>query len=63
MEFKEKLIQYLFYYNHTVCGNIDIEEDVTNLCEYIHEYENMNFENWIKDNGLEAEYKEYRKFI
>ena len=25
MDFKEMMIQYLFYYNHTVCGSIDIE--------------------------------------
>ncbi len=65
MDFKEMMIQYLFYYNHTVCGNIDIEEDINNLCEYLPEYENsdFDFENWIKDNCLEEEYKEYRKYL
>ena len=65
MDFKDKLIEYLFYYNHTVSSMIDIEEDINNLCEYLHEYENsdFDFENWIKDNELEEEYKEYRKYL
>ena len=33
MDFKEMMIQYLFYYNHTVCGNIDIEEDINTLAK------------------------------
>ena len=59
------MIQYLFYYNHTVCGNIDIEEDINNLCEYLPEYENsdFDFEYWLKDNYLEEAYKEYRKYL
>lgn len=65
MDFKDKLIEYLFYYNHTVSSMIDIEEDINNLCEYLPEYENSDFDfkSWIKDNDLEEEYKEYRKYI
>ena len=63
MDFKEMMIQYLFYYNHTVSSMVDIEEDISNLCEYLSEYENPDFESWIKDNNLEEEYKIYRKYI
>ena len=63
MDFKEMMIQYLFYFNHTVSPSIDIEDDITNLCEYIHEYEKLDFENWIKEADLEEEYKEYRKYL
>ena len=65
MDLKEMIIQYLFYYNHTVCPTININDDITNLCEYMNEYENSDFDfkSWIKDNDLEEEYKEYRKYI
>ena len=63
MDFKEMMIQYLFYYNHTVCGSIDIEEEIMDLYEYMLEFENLDFEYWLKDNGLEEAYKEYRKYI
>ena len=63
MDFKDKLIEYLFYYNHTVTSIIDIEEDINNLCAFLHEYENedFDFQAWIKDNGLEQTYEEYIK--
>ena len=65
MDFNEMMIQYLFYYSHTVSSMVDIEEDISNLCEYLPEYENpdFDFESWIKDNNLEEEYKIYRKYI
>lgn len=63
MDFKKKLVEYLFYYNHTVASIIDIEEDINNLCAFLHEYENedFDFQTWIKDNGLEQTYEEYIK--
>ncbi len=65
MDFKDKLIEYLFYYNHTVSSIIDIEEDINNLCDYLPEYESSDFvfQEWIKDNGLEEAYKEYIKYF
>ena len=65
MDFKDKLIEYLFYYNHTVSSMVDIEEDISNLCEYLPEYESsdFDFQEWIKDNGLEEAYKEYIKYF
>ena len=62
MDFK-RIAQYLFYYNHTVCSVIDIEEDILNLYEYMAEFENLDFNSWLKDNDLEEAYKEYRKYI
>ena len=46
-------------------GINDIEEDINNLCEYLPEYENsdFDFQEWIKDNGLEEAYKEYIKYF
>ena len=63
MDFKKNLVEYLFYYNHTVGSIIDIEEDINDLCEYLHDYENedFDFQAWIKDNGLEQAYEEYVK--
>ena len=65
MDFKEMMIEYLFYFNHTVQPTLDIEEDISNLCEYLPEYENSDFDfkSWIKDNCLEEEYKAYRKYL
>ena len=63
MDFKEMMIQYLFYYNHTVCSVIDIEEDILNLYEYMAEFENLDFNSWLKDNDLEEEYNTYRSRI
>ena len=65
MDFKDKLIEYLFYYNYTVSSIIDIEEDINNLCDYLPEYESSDFvfQEWIKDNGLEEAYKEYIKYF
>ena len=62
MDFK-RIAQYLFYYNHTVSSVIDIEEDILNLYEYMLEFENLDFEYWLKDNFLEEEYEEFIKCI
>lgn len=62
MDFKI-MAQYLFFYNHTVSSTIDIEEDILNLYEYMLEFENLDFEYWLKDNFLEEEYEEFIKCI
>ena len=62
MNFK-RIVQYLFFYNHTVSPSIDIEEDIVDLYEYALEFENSDFEYWLKDNGLEEAYEEFIKGI
>ena len=62
MDFKI-MAQYLFFYNHTVSSTIDIEEDILNLYEYMGEFENLDFEYWLKDNNLEKVYEEFIKCI
>ena len=62
MDFK-RIAQYLFYYNHTVCSVIDIEEDILNLYEYMTAFETLDFNSWLKDNDLEEEYNTYRSRI
>ena len=39
------------------------KKDINNLCAFLHEYENedFDFQTWIKDNGLEQTYEEYIK--
>ena len=62
MDFK-RIAQYLFFYNHTVSPSIDIEEDIVDLYEYMLEFENSDFEYWLKDNDLEKAYEEFIKDI
>lgn len=63
MDLKETMVQYLFYYNHTICPTININDDITNLCEYLNEFTLLDFNSWLKDNGLESEYNDYIKYI
>ena len=62
MDFK-RIAKYLFFYNHTVGGSIDIEEEIMDLYEYMLEFENLDFEYWLKDNDLEEAYEEFIKYI
>ena len=59
MDWSERMVQYLFYFSQTTYRTLDLEENLEEFISYTSWFNDIDLEEWIVDNDLEKEYKEY----